>query len=321
MGFVLTFCWHIAGYFCVFLSMCKKTVLLAIFSLLLLAAGAQVSSKNPKIPKWKMSDVVHSFSAKNDTTYIVNFWATFCKPCIAEIPDFLRLAEKYKSKKVKLLLVSLDLPSYYPEKIKAFAKKNNYNTNIAWLNETNADIFCPMIDPKWSGAIPATIIVNNKTGYRKFVEDQVKPEDFENWLKEATGETVINKYKAPMNDAVVTDNESTKHIADATPMEYVLFKSKDSAVFSVADGKVTTIVKIENMKVVIISNDNGFYTYANLGSTVLKTGDIVKPDQFIGFATKNLDGEVALELYLNNHKGETVPLSKENFISRKVKSR
>ncbi|HMK05463.1 MAG TPA: TlpA disulfide reductase family protein [Ferruginibacter sp.] len=135
------------------------------------------------IPKWKMEDVVRSFSENNDTVYVVNFWATFCKPCIEEIPDFIRIVKKYEGQKVKLLLVSLDLPNFYPAKIASFAKKNKYNTNIVWLDETNADIFCPMIDKKWSGAIPATIIVNAKTGYRLFVEDQIKPAAFEAAIK------------------------------------------------------------------------------------------------------------------------------------------
>lgn len=143
--------------------------------------------QSQSIPKWKMADVVKSYTKSNDTVYVVNFWATFCKPCIEEIPDFIKIVEKYKTQKVKLLLVSLDLPTFYPARIAAFAKKNNYNTNIVWLNETNADIFCPMIDKKWSGAIPSTIIVNNKTGYRKFTEDQIKPADFEASIKAAIG--------------------------------------------------------------------------------------------------------------------------------------
>lgn len=143
------------------------------------------SAKSQQIVKWKIEDVVNSFSAKNDTVYIVNFWATFCKPCIEEIPDFIRIVDKYKDQKVKLVLVSLDLPTYYPARISAFAKENKYNTNLAWLNETDADHFCPLIDEKWSGAIPSTIIVNNSNGYRKFVEDQMKPEDFETAIRNA----------------------------------------------------------------------------------------------------------------------------------------
>jgi len=134
-----------------------------------------------------MTDVVAMFNQPNDTVYVVNFWATFCKPCVGEIPHFISIAQKYKAQKVKLLLVSLDLKEDYPQKIRAFAKRFHFNTNIAWLNETNADLFCPMIDPKWSGAIPATIFVNNKKGYKKFYEDELNAVDFEKALKAAIG--------------------------------------------------------------------------------------------------------------------------------------
>ncbi len=266
-----------------------------------------------------MEDVVKSFSAKNDTVYVVNFWATFCKPCVAEIPDFIKLVEKYKNQKVKLLLVSLDLPSYYPAKIADFAKKNNYKTNIAWLSETNADHFCPMIDPKWSGAIPSTIIVNNKTGYKKFVEDQVSPADFEKYLKEAIGGNAVNKYVAPMNEAEVIDNESIKRNADASRMDYINFKSNDSSVYAVAEGKVKTIARIEDIKIVIIEKDKFFYTYSNLGSTLIKTGDVIKADQLIGYAAFDLDGyKPSLDLYVSKAENNII-LSKADFAKRKDK--
>jgi thiol-disulfide isomerase/thioredoxin len=175
----LTFYTRVLQHFSVFLRMMKRLLSLVIFLSFVGVSNAQ------SIPKWKMADVVRSFSADNDTVYVVNFWATFCKPCIEEIPDFIRIVKKYEGQKVKLLLVSLDLPNFYPAKIAAFAKKNKYNTNIVWLDETNADVFCPMIDKNWSGAIPATIIINNKTGYRKFVEDQIKPAAFELAIKSA----------------------------------------------------------------------------------------------------------------------------------------
>jgi len=155
------------------------------YSLLLILVVISVTTRSQSIAKWKIEDVVKSFSKNNDTVYVVNFWATFCKPCIAEIPGFLEVVKKYEKQKVKLLLVSLDLPSYYPAKIAAFAKKNNYTAKIVWLNETNADHFCPLIDKSWSGAIPATIVVNNKKGYRKFAEAEMSKDDFESIIREA----------------------------------------------------------------------------------------------------------------------------------------
>lgn len=290
--------------------MIKRLLFLIGFLVFAAAANSQT------IAKWKIEDVVRSFSANNDTVYVVSFWATFCKPCNAEIPDFIRLTDKYKKQKVKLLLVSLDLPSYVPVKLPEFIKKYKYKTNHVWLNETDADRFCPMIDVKWSGAIPATIIVNNKTGYRKFVEDQMSAEDFEAALKAAMGEDVVNKYVAPMNDALVVKYPQGESIGES---EFLVFKSNDSSVYSITAGKVTTIVRIEGMTVLMIEDENFFYTYSNMGLTKLKTGDLVKANQFIGYATKNLDGEVALELYKNDSKGNYVTLKKDNFIIRKNK--
>ena len=126
-------------------------------------AGAQ------SIPKWKLEDLKAAISNADRPT-IFNFWASFCKPCVAEIPYFQQLAKKYDSAGVQLILVSLDLPEMYPQKIKGFAAKYKFNAPIKFLDETNADLFCPAVDEHWSGSIPASLFINNKTGYRKFFE-------------------------------------------------------------------------------------------------------------------------------------------------------
>ena len=137
------------------------------------------------IPTYKITDIEKYIADNKDQVLVINFWATFCKPCVAEIPSFIAITEKYKSQGVKLMLVSLDLPSFYPKKIADFAKKHKFNTNIVWLDETNADYFCPKVDAKWSGSIPATLIVNTKTGYRQFFEEEIEADVFEAAIKKA----------------------------------------------------------------------------------------------------------------------------------------
>ncbi len=158
-----------------FRPMKRSLLILSLLSFSLLAAAQRIS-------KLKITDV-EKMMAKNDSILVINFWATFCKPCVAEIPEFIRIVKKYEGQKVKLILVSLDLPDYYPAKISDFVKKRQFNTNIAWLNETNADYFCPKISTKWSGAIPATIIVNTRTGYKQFFEEELTAAQFEVALK------------------------------------------------------------------------------------------------------------------------------------------
>ena len=129
--------------------------------------------------------VLTDLTATSDSVLIINFWATFCKPCVEEIPDLIKLAKKYKKEKASLYLVSLDLEDYYPEKIKKFVAKKKYAAKIAWLDESNADYFCPLIDASWSGGIPATLFINNKTGYKKFYEKQLSATEIEVAIKAA----------------------------------------------------------------------------------------------------------------------------------------
>lgn len=145
--------------------------------LLLIILGFTAQAQD--IPKWKIGDVDKYIASKPGEVVIINFWATFCKPCVAEIPYFIELSNQYKDKKVSLLLISLDLPSQYPVKIRKFADKHAFKAPIAWLDETNADYFCPRIDSSWSGSIPATLILHTGTGYRKFFEEEMKKEKLE----------------------------------------------------------------------------------------------------------------------------------------------
>jgi len=121
---------------------------------------------------------------ESKTPLIVNFWATFCVPCIQEMPYFQEMARQYKSENVSLVFVSLDLKEAYPSKVNAMAKKLQLTFPVVWLNETNADYFCPKIDTTWSGGMPSSLFVNNATGYHKFFEDQLSKEKLEGVIKE-----------------------------------------------------------------------------------------------------------------------------------------
>lgn len=113
---------------------------------------------------------------------VINFWATWCRPCIEEIPYFEKIAAKYRRKKVRLLLVSLDMEDDTAS-VMPFAKKRGFKSDIVWLNETDADYFCPKVDEKWQGSIPATLFVHNKKGYRRFFEKQLKEEELHREIK------------------------------------------------------------------------------------------------------------------------------------------
>jgi hypothetical protein len=118
--------------------------------------------------------------AKKETgVLVINFWSTWCKPCIEEIPHFIKVYDSLRTNGVRLWLVSQDTKDLYISgKLKNYIANNQgwANAKLFWFNETDADYYCPIIDKKWSGVIPATLILNSETGYRQFYEEAMSAE-------------------------------------------------------------------------------------------------------------------------------------------------
>ncbi len=134
-------------------------------------------------PIIKADDLMKRITNKNDTTYIINFWATWCSPCVKELPAFEKLNENYKDKKVKVLLVSMDFIADYEKKLVRFVEKKKLKSEVFLLNETKPNEFIDKINPKWNGSIPATMIVNNKEKYNEFFEKELTYEFLETKVK------------------------------------------------------------------------------------------------------------------------------------------
>jgi thiol-disulfide isomerase/thioredoxin len=128
-----------------------------------------------EIREVKITDL-QKIITESKTPLLVNFWATWCRPCIEEIPYFQEEVKQFDKDSLQLILVSVDYREEFPAGIQSMMDKKKVTVPVLWLNETNADYFCPKIDPKWSGAVPASLFINNKTGYRKFFEEQLTRE-------------------------------------------------------------------------------------------------------------------------------------------------
>lgn len=143
--------------------------ILRTISVIVIFLGTLEHTVAQDIRKVKMTELVRLID-ESKHPMVINFWATYCRPCLEEIPHLQKLTTQFKADSIRLLLVSLDLQEDYPESLNAFVKKRNITAPVIWLDEHNADYFCPLIDEKWSGALPATLFINNKTAYRKFSE-------------------------------------------------------------------------------------------------------------------------------------------------------
>jgi len=125
-----------------------------------------VVEKKSSITIYNYDELAPLLNKKDNMTYVVNFWATWCKPCVDELPVFEKLNKDYKDKNVKVLLVSLDFPNQLEEQLLPFIKENKIQSEVVVLDDPDQNKWISAIDEKWSGALPATLIYNkNKRAF------------------------------------------------------------------------------------------------------------------------------------------------------------
>ncbi len=135
---------------------------------------------------YKINDLLARIN-NSDTTYIINFWATWCKPCVKELPSFDSLNSNSKKNNLKILLVSLDFKEDIEKKLNPFLLKNKIKLECVVLDEINGNEFINKVDEKWTGAIPATLIkLNNK---RIFTEKAISLKSLNTYLTEIIGQS------------------------------------------------------------------------------------------------------------------------------------
>ncbi|MBW8050406.1 MAG: TlpA family protein disulfide reductase [Cytophagales bacterium] len=151
----------------------NKTIL----ALFLIAFSFILKAQTVKIVS--LSELKSYYEVRNDTTYVVNFWATWCRPCLEELPLFEQIKKNHSDEKVKVLLVSLDFPKQVG-KLKKFLTKNKIRSKVVLLDEPDENTWIPQINEKWTGSIPATLIINNAKNYTFFHEGKLTLQELEN---------------------------------------------------------------------------------------------------------------------------------------------
>jgi thiol-disulfide isomerase/thioredoxin len=141
--------------------------------------GWQVRAQQVEVVKFdRLQNIIDS---KTDQIQVINFWATWCAPCVKELPLFEKLnADKND---VKVTLINLDFADK-EKKVESFLVKKKMKTEVLLLDEIDYNTWIDKVDQSWGGAIPATLIINPKNGKRKFIERELQEGELQKLLAE-----------------------------------------------------------------------------------------------------------------------------------------
>ena len=154
-----------------------------VFTIIAILCCMSIHAQQVSVVKW--NDMQTRFEKNNDTLYVYNFWATWCVPCVKELPAFQQAAKRFESDKVKIIFVSLDFYKSYKTTLLPFIKSHKVNQEVLLLNEPDYDSWISKLDKNWGGDIPATLIIKGKQ--KTFFAKSFNFNELEN--------TVISLYK------------------------------------------------------------------------------------------------------------------------------
>lgn len=150
-----------------------------IFIIPLFCSVISLKAQTVEVIKWKQMESL--INENNGDIKVINFWATWCAPCIKELPYFESVTNSNPSG-VKVNLISLDFADQN-KKVERFVDKKGIKSRVLLLDETDYNSWIDKVDKSWSGSIPATLVINEKSGKRKFVEGELTQEKLHNLIE------------------------------------------------------------------------------------------------------------------------------------------
>lgn len=129
----------------------------------------------------KFDQVEELMKSSTHEYILINFWATWCAPCVKEIP----IIEKFAAEntQVSVTFISLDFASKV-DKVTNFVTRKKMKSRLLLLDDLDYNSWISKVDPSWQGTIPATLLINTKTQSRQFVAQELAPGELEKLLTE-----------------------------------------------------------------------------------------------------------------------------------------
>lgn len=145
-----------------------------LFVIIILLAGGIASLTAQKVEKIGVAELEEILASPGNELHVINFWATWCPPCVTELPYFEKLSKEYEGKGVKFILISLDFPSQVESRLIPFLDTNKITADVRVMTNIDYNSWIEKVDESWQGNIPVTLFFNNAKGVRYFHPEELE---------------------------------------------------------------------------------------------------------------------------------------------------
>lgn len=108
---------------------------------------------------------------RNGKILFINFWATWCVPCVEEFPDLVKIYKEHKGSEFEFLSVSVDISSEIETKVIPFLKEQSAEFPVVLVEEKRSEQVINLINPEWNGAVPVTVIYDEHGKRQEFIPE------------------------------------------------------------------------------------------------------------------------------------------------------
>ena len=145
-----------------------------VFLILVLCFSPVISRINAQeVERIRVPDLEIILKNPENKLFVINLWATWCPPCVKELPDFEKVAKSYKKSDVSFVMISLDFPSEIEKTLIPFLEKNGVSLDVKVMTDTDYNSWIDKVDTNWQGNIPSTLFFNNHKKFRYFHSGEI----------------------------------------------------------------------------------------------------------------------------------------------------
>ena len=129
-----------------------------IFAVAFFLSGLSLAFSQSVKPLNSLKDLELLKDSNKGKVVLVNFWATWCKPCVAEFPELVKLYNDYREKGFELVFITVDVPEDITSKVVPFLKQKGVGFVSYYNNFDKPEDLINYFDKDWQGAIPSTYV-------------------------------------------------------------------------------------------------------------------------------------------------------------------